>query len=84
MRYSLVNEFWGGFCPECTEPKDMVLNTDDNWECPNCHLQIEADETFKILSDLGRGQFMRKRGQPLKHSDLAPMQVGRIRQDMRR
>jgi hypothetical protein len=81
---SLAGEFWGGYCPECLTPEsDMRLNSNDNWECPLCHLQIQAEETILILPNEGIGSFMKSHGSFLSVSRFAPMQAGRIMTDLR-
>jgi hypothetical protein len=50
-----------GYCPQCEQKGDitpMVLNSDDFWECPNCHLQAHSGciGMFAILKQRGQGK----------------------------
>ena len=57
----MFDNFNDGSCPQCalkSKPIEMVLNQDDFWECPACHLQAMGSKAiFMILQERGSGDF---------------------------
>ena len=81
---SVAGDFWGGYCPDClTVETEMLLNKLGNWECPNCHLQIEAKEKIVVLAREGVGAFLKRCGTRIAVSDVLPPQCGKIAYDLR-
>jgi len=81
---SLAGQFWGGFCPVCLVPKsDMRLNSNDEWECPICHLQISVGDKVVVLPHQGIGSFMRRHHRFFIPASKFPIPIGIIAQDLR-
>lgn len=55
----MFDQFSDGYCPQClldSKRTDMILNTDDFWECPTCQLQARSGGgAFVILRIRGKG-----------------------------
>lgn len=56
----MFDQFSDGYCPQClldNERREMLLNGDDFWECPTCHLQARnGGGMFVLLRTRGKGR----------------------------
>jgi hypothetical protein len=56
----MFDKFSDGYCPQCLlddERREMLLNSDDYWECPACHLQARGGSgMFVLLRTRGKGR----------------------------
>jgi len=57
----MFNDYNDGFCPQCAlqdQEIEMLLNRNDYWECPSCHLQASGGGgRFMIIRHRGSGKF---------------------------
>lgn len=55
----MFDQFSDGYCPQCllnSKRTDMILNTNDFWECPTCRLQARGGGgVFVVLRTRGKG-----------------------------
>ena len=55
----MFEQYSDGYCPECllnNQMVPMVLNKNDSWECPECHLQAtKIGCFFALLHVRGKG-----------------------------
>ncbi len=67
-----------GHCPQCLGEEKQVsvqLNSDDFWECPNCHLQILGlVPVFSIILPWrGKGEYRENKGPAMDLHDTMVM-----------
>jgi len=62
-RKSLKGTIWKGFCPICSDDKEMYLNKEGCFECSQCHLRIGivADAVI-VMGPKGMGNFQTEDG----------------------
>jgi len=57
----MFDNYSDGCCPQCAlknESVEMLLNREDYWECPVCHLQAAGSKaSFMVLRERGMGDF---------------------------
>lgn len=67
---------WKGFCPICSDDKEMHLNKEGCFECSQCHLQIGiVQDAVIVMGPKGMGDFQTEDGKHISAVNLLQQPV---------